>query len=109
MSEDSLNKRAGREDELRKKMKEVIQRYKDVFSSDLTTNVLKDFLVDSRKANKNNFLRDRIGVLSDIDIDYLETILKENVKDSALQDPTDEENALEDLDDLDEEGLRDLD
>lgn len=103
------NKRAGREEELRKKVKDVIERYEAVFGKPLTTEALKEFLDYSEKQNRITFLVDRVGVLSDMDVEYLRHVLKENVKGSKIKDPLPDEDALEDLEDVsDEELLEDL-
>jgi hypothetical protein len=103
----SENKRAGREEELRKKIKEVIERYESVFGSPLTTEALKDFLDYSEAQNRNTFLVDRVGVLSDMDVKYLRNVLKENKKGTRIKDPLPDVDALSDLDDVEDE-LADL-
>lgn len=105
----SENKRAGREEELRKKVKECIERYESVFGTPLTTEALKSFLDYSEADNRNIFLRGRIGVLSDTDVGYLRLVLKENAKGTKIKDPLPDEDALEDLEDIsDDELLEDL-
>lgn len=110
----SENKRAGRETELRQKVKDCIERYEDVFGKPLTTEALKKFLDYSEEQNRNIFLTGRIGVLSDMDIVYLRRVLKENVKGTKIKDPLPDES-LSDLDEVDEadlpsddEGLQDF-
>ncbi len=103
----SENKREGRETELRKRVKECIERYESVFGKPLTTEALKFFLDESEKDNRNEFLRSRIGVLSDMDITYLRRVLKENVKGTKLKDPLPEEEIPE-LDDIEESGIEEL-
>lgn len=94
------NKRAGREDELRTKLKDTLQRFEHVFNKPLTTTVLKEFLDESEKWNRLNFLKDRMGVLSDMDVKYLRNILKENVAASTKEVAVDDK-ALEDISDID--------
>ena len=103
----SENKREGRETELRKRVKECIERYESVFGKPLPTEALKFFLDESEKDNRNEFLRSRIGVLSDMDITYLRRVLKENVKGTKLKDPLSEEEIPE-LDDIEESGIEEL-
>lgn len=83
MAESLENKRAGREQELRNKLKATVNRYEDVFAKPLTTSVLKEFLDESEKNNRMVFLRDRMGMLSDQDVNYLRNVLKENVAGSS--------------------------
>jgi len=93
---ESINKRVGRERELRKKLREAVDRYELTFHKPLSPLVLKEFLVESKKHNQLVFLRDRVGVLSDQDCDYLMHILKENpVNESTV--PV--QVALDELDD----------
>lgn len=73
------NRRAGREEELRSKLKATVARYEDVFGKSLTAGGLKEFLDESEKRNRLSFLTDRLGMLSDVDISYLRNILKENI------------------------------
>lgn len=81
------NRRAGREEELRKKAKEAIKRYEDVFAKPLSTALLKEFLDWSEQQTRLTFLRDRLGVLSDTDVRYLRNFLKENG--AVDEDPSD--------------------
>ena len=97
------NKRAGREDELRRKVKESIERYESVFGVPLTTEALKAFLDYSEEHNRNTFLVARIGVLSDADVGYLRNVLKENAKGTKLKDPLPDVDALSELDDVDDQ------
>ena len=101
------NRRAGREDELRKKLKATVQRYEDVFAKPLTTSVLKEFLDDCEHHNKMTFLRDRMGLLSDQDVAYLRNVLKENVANAfsvaATNKPSEMDvEELEDVSELDD-------
>lgn len=75
---DSINKRAGREKEIRKKIRQAIDRYELAFGKPLSPAVLKEFLVRSKQENQFVFLRDRVGVLSDQDCEYAMQILQEN-------------------------------
>lgn len=105
LSETTINKRAGRDAELREKLKATQDRYEEVFGKPLSLIALKDFLDDSEKQNKFNFLRDRLGVLSDLDVSYLRNVLKENVVNKTVP----ASNESPDLDDvnLDEDGDED--
>ena len=98
----SENKRAGREEELRRKVKEVIERYESVFGAPLTTEAFKAFLDYSEAQNRNTFLVDRVGVLSDMDVKYLRNVLKENKEGTRIKDPLPDEDALDALDELDD-------
>lgn len=109
MAESVENKRAGREKELRGKLKETLTRFEDVFGRVLSPSVLKEFLDESEKHNRISFLRDRMGMLSDMDVQYLRNILKENVleddskysKDAAKNN----EVSLDEVDDIDFDDL----
>ncbi len=99
-----VNKRAGREEELRRKVKETIDRYESVFNVPLSTEALESFLNYSEENNRNVFLTGRIGVLSDMDVKYLRNVLKENTKGTnrAINDPLPDPEALEGLDDIED-------
>lgn len=99
------NKRAGREDELRKKLKAACDRYESVFGKPLGVAELKDFLDFSEAQNKRVFLTDRIGVLSDQDVAYLRNVLKENVSTSPAQ-PVQVATAedVDSIEEIDEDG-----
>ena len=75
-----MNDRLGREQELREKLKATVERYENVFGKQLTVGNLKDYLDEEEKKNKLDFLRGRMGLLSDTDIGYMRNILKENAK-----------------------------
>lgn len=103
MAESLENKRAGREQELRNKLKATVNRYEDVFAKPLTTSVLKEFLDESEKNNRMVFLRDRMGMLSDQDVNYLRNVLKENVAgSSAPVKAAPKEVELDDVEDISE-------
>lgn len=110
------NKRAGREKELRQKVRDATDRFESVFGRPLSVGVLREFLDESRKHNRLVFLKDRVGILSDADVDFLENVLKENSKqpESKLQTLVDDQpedvefDGSENADDLDEADLSSL-
>lgn len=107
MSQSLENKRAGREQELRVKMKGAIERFESVFGRALSAVVLKEFLDESEKHNRISFLRDRMGVLSDVDVGYLRNVLKENLKSPSTSivtgDTTEDEVDSDELPDEDDD------
>jgi len=101
MSEVVENKRAGREAELREKLKKAMQRYEDVFGKPLTVATLKMFLDESEKKNTLDFLKNRIGEpISDVDIEYMRSILKENVATPVNKSVSVDTSGIDELDDL---------
>ncbi len=72
------SRRAGRDKELRTKLKNVLDRFEAVFNKPLSVDVLHEFLDESEKHNRIQFLKDRIGVLSDQDVSFLRNVLSEN-------------------------------
>ena len=99
----SVNRRLGREKELRKKMRLALERFESVFAKPLSVNVIKEFLDHSEKQNRLVFLTDRLGVLSDQDVAYVRTLLKEVTVSPELQPelPTEEiEEITEDMEDF---------
>lgn len=98
------NKRAGRDKELRGKIKSALDRYEAVFGKPLSTEVLHEFLDESEKNNRIQFLKDRVGVLSDQDVKYLRELLDEN-KGSPETELT---VADDDLDEISESDLENL-
>lgn len=97
------NRRAGRETELRKKMLATVARFEDVFKKALTPVLLRQFLDAEEVRNRHNFLRDRLGELSDTDIGYLRNVLKENVVDDTRTLKVDTEEIDENLVDVESE------
>lgn len=97
------NKRVGRENELRQKLKDTVKRFEDVFAKPLSTVVLKEFLDESEKNNRMIFLKDRMGQLSDADVNYLRNVLKENVV-STTKAAVVSSDELDDVDDVDDLG-----
>lgn len=90
------NRLAGRQIELRKKMKESLERYDAVFGRSLSVKELKDFLAEEAKQEKWRFLRDRLGLLSDTDIKFLREIIDSGTALSA-EAPPEIDDELEDL------------
>lgn len=100
------NKRAGRESELRKKLKASLSRYEDVFKKPLSVNALEEFLDESEKNNRLVFLKDRIGVLSDQDVKYLRDFLKEQGK-GEVEVEVGDSDSLEELSEIDDDDIVD--
>jgi len=98
----SENKRIGRETELRKKVKETADRFEGVFGKPLSPKILNEFLDHSEKHNRNQFLVDKIGVLSDADVHFLRSVLKENVSDKSMEEESEAPAGQVDIDDLDD-------
>lgn len=74
------NKRSGREKELRKKIRNAMERYESVFGKPLSAGIIEEFLDESEKHNRITFLKDRVGLLSDWDVDYIRKVLKAGAK-----------------------------
>lgn len=72
-----VNRLAGRQKELRDRMKKTIDRYEAVFGKPLSVKVLKDFLHEEKKEEFKVFMRDRMGTLSGSDITFLLAVLDE--------------------------------
>ena len=75
MAQSLENKRAGREEELRKKLKAAIERYETVFATPLSTQTLLEFLEYSAQQERMKFLVDRVGVLSLMDVNLPSLLL----------------------------------
>jgi len=97
------SKRIGREQELRNKLKETLTRFEDVFKYPLSVSALKVFLDECELENRHSFLRDRLGLLSDKDVEYLRIVLKESAE-KGLNKPTPKEveEATAEIDDIDD-------
>ena len=76
MTQSLENKRAGRETELKNKMKGTIERYESVFGKPLDVKTILDYLTHEELNNKMVFMRDRMGVLSDADVGFLRNMVK---------------------------------
>lgn len=100
-----VNKRIGREKELKKKIKAAIDRYETVFGKPLSAGALKEFCDYCEKENRMVFLRDRIGRLSDVDSTFIRGLLKETAASNEVQPRID----TEDLEEVDDEDLVDED
>ncbi len=100
------NKRIGRESELRKKVKDAMQRHVDVFGKELTVEGLREFLDESEKQNRLTFLRDRIGMLSDLDVKFIRDVLKGSKGANIAVVDTESLDELDEISDDDE--LREL-
>lgn len=72
----SANRRAGREKELRAKLKACADRYETVFGKTLSVNDIRFFCDEEEKREKLTFLRDRVGQLSFADVGYVRQIIK---------------------------------
>lgn len=84
MAKSNENKRLGREKELRRKMRDCMDRFESVFGKPLSTGIILEFLDESEKHNRLTFLKDRIGLLSDWDVEYIRTVLKAASKSPEL-------------------------
>lgn len=111
MADPIENKRLGREQELRLKMKAALDRYEAVFGKPLSVQFLSQYLTDAEKNNKYVFLKDRVGELSDQDVKFLRFILAENssAPETEVKVVTDEDNTLENLEDIEEDFTEDAD
>ena len=98
----SNNKRIGRETELRKKIKDTADRFEGVFGKPLSPKILHQFLDHSEEHNRNQFLVDKIGVLSDADVHFLRSVLKENVSSASAEEDVEESPEQVDIDDLED-------
>lgn len=105
------NKRLGRENELRVKLKAALDRYEAVFGKPLSVSFLSEYLTDAEKQNKYIFLKDRIGMLSDQDVKYLRFVLAENksAPDHEVKVATEDETDLSELEDIDTDFTDDAD
>lgn len=105
----SENKRAGRDKELRKKMRAALDRYESVFGKPLSAKVLNEFLDESEKRNRLTFLTDRIGVLADQDVKYLRELVNENVASPETELSVDvTEESVQQIEEIDDINLDDL-
>ena len=93
-----VNKQAGRQEELRKKMKDTIERYESVFSKPLSVAYLREFLAEESKQEGFRFLRDRLGFLSGTDIKYLRNIVDDRAKSPETPPSLDEDDVDDDGD-----------
>ena len=75
MAESLENRRAGREEELSKKLKLAVDRFESVFSKPLTVKVILEYLAHEEFRNRVKFLRDRIGELTDADVGFLRKLI----------------------------------
>lgn len=70
-SSTAINRRVGREKELRQRMKDTLSRYEAVFGKVITVKELREWLIEEGKEEKRQFLRDRMGFLSNVDTSFL--------------------------------------
>ena len=104
MSDTVENKRAGRDKELRGKVKNALARFESVFNKPLSTEVLNEFLDYCETQNRIQFLRDRVGDLSDQDVKFLRELINENGASSETE-VTVADDDLEEISDSDLENL----
>lgn len=89
---------------LKKRLKATADRYESVFNKPLTVEELQFYLAEEKKRCRLDFLRDRMGVIGDTEIAYLESIISEYGKVKELPVELGEE-----LEELTEDEVEDID
>lgn len=101
--------RAGRQEELRRRLKETTDRYEAVFGRELQLPELKEYIEHAAKQDRYRFLHQRLGDLSEVDCKYLMDLLgaveapKGRGRPAAQKPAFDDEDEDEEDSDADEE------